>query len=193
MSLVKITEKIEQDARTEAEEILNRARELEDQILRGAQEEAMRLQKEAQERFDKERPEVFRRREIVSKLDIEKLHLQAQRQLIREVYDRVLNNLINLDKDAYLQFCERLLAEAFETGQEVMHISINEKYIDRIWLDQFNNEHQTNITLTDQRQNISGGFILDNGQISINCSWDMLLQNTKENMETEVVKRLFPA
>ena len=193
MSLVKITEKIEQEARAEAEAIISSARELEAQILRDAREEVDKLKNETQERLDRDRPEIFRRREIVSELDIEKLRLRAQWKLIQDVYDQVMLELRNLEKDAYLKFCAQLLAAASETGNETLIIATDEKYIDQSWLERFNNERRTNITLAEQRQNISGGFILENERISVNCSWDMLLLNVKENMETEVVKRLFPA
>lgn len=193
MSLAQITEKIEQDARAEAEKILARAREQEAEINKEAQVEINKIEAAAKLRFDKERPEIFRRRDIVAKLDVAKLMLGAQRKLIQDVFDGALKNLNTLDKDEYLAFCERLLKAAVDSGDEVMEISTNEKYIDKAWLDGFNAKHGTKITLADARQNISGGFLLARGRICINCSWEMLVQAAQEKLETEVVRRLFPA
>ncbi len=193
MSLAQITEKIEQDARAEAEKILARAREQEAEINKEAQVEINKIEAAAKLRFDRERPEIFRRRDIVAKLDVSKLMLAAQRKLIQDVFDGALKKMNELGRDEYLAFCERLLKAAIETGDEVMGLSADEKYIDKTWLDAFNAKHGTEVTLADERQNISGGFLLAKGRICINCSWEMLVQTAQEKLETEVVKRLFPA
>jgi len=193
MSLAQITEKIEQDARAEAEKILARAREQEAKINRDAQVEINKIEAAAKLRFDRERPEVFRRRDIVAKLDVGKLMLAAQRKLIGDVFDITLQKLRDQSKGDYLAFCERLLKQATETGDEEMQVSAKEQHIDKAWLDAFNQKYGKRITLSEKRLNIAGGFLLNRGRICINCSWEMLVQAAQEKLETEVVKRLFPA
>lgn len=194
MSLAQITEKIERDARSESEGILARAKEEETRIKQDAEAEVKRLQNAAETRFANERPEIFKRRDIVARLDVNKIHLDAQRRLIQDVFDDGLARLRALDRDAYLVFCEGLLKQALETGDEVMEISKTEKYLDKEWLDRFNAANNTKIVLSDEkRSDFEGGFVLNNGRICVNCSWDMLMQAAREKLETEVVKRLFPA
>ncbi|MDL2263554.1 hypothetical protein LJC31_02770, partial [Synergistaceae bacterium OttesenSCG-928-I11] len=77
MSLAQITEKIERDARAEAQKILDRAKEQEAEVRNAADVEVKKLQEAAQGRFDRERPEIFKRRDIVARLDVNKLHLGA--------------------------------------------------------------------------------------------------------------------
>lgn len=192
MSLAQITEKIEQDARAEAEKILAEASAQREKIKEEAVSEARELQSAAEERFARERPEIFRRRDIVAKLDVDKLFLASRRKLIQDVYDQVLEKLKALGKEEYLAFCGRLLREASEGGDEVAEISADEKYLTSEWFDDFNARNGTKVTLSDKRQNIAGGFLLNRGRVCINCSWDMLVQAAKEKLETEVVKRLFP-
>ena len=192
MSLAQITEKIEQDARAEADKILARAEEQEAQINRETKEEVEQLNAATDERFRVERPEIFRRRDIVAKLDVKKLLLHSQRKLIQDVYDGALNQLKTLEKDKYLAFCEKLLKSATDGSDELMEISADEKHLDQAWLDQFNAKNNTKIKLSDKRQNIAGGFMLVRGRICINCSWNMLIQVARETLETELVKRLFP-
>lgn len=193
MSLAQITEKIEQDARVEAEKILACAREQEIKITHDAQVEISKIEAAAKLRFDRERPEIFHRRDIVAKLDVGKLMLAAERKLIQDVFDGALKKLCELGKNDYLAFCERLLKQAVETGDEVMEISSHEQYIDKAWLDAFNSKNATKISLSDKRLDIAGGFLLNKKRICINCSWEMLVQAAQEKLETEVVKRLFPA
>ncbi|MDR0764463.1 MAG: V-type ATP synthase subunit E [Synergistaceae bacterium] len=192
MSLAQITEKIEREAREEAENILSRAREQESGVKQEIDAEVRRLGESARERFEKERPEIFRRREIVAKLDVGKIRLDAQRKLISEVYAGGLERLGRLDKKAYAAFCEKLLKKAIESGDEVIEFSGGEKYLDAAWLDAFNNKNGTKIKLSDRRGDFSGGFILNKGRIAVNCTWEMLIQTVSERLESEVVRRLFP-
>ena len=192
MSLAQITEKIEHDARDEAEKILGAAREREEDIKKDAEREVKSLEDSAQARFDKERPEIFKRREIVARLDVDKLHLGVRRKLIQDVFDAALERLANLDRDEYLGFCGRLLAEAARDGDGVLEISSKEKYIDRTWLDSFNARNGRKISLSNDRQDFLGGVVLNRGRICINCSWEMLMRSAQERLEPEVVKRLFP-
>ena len=192
MSLAQITEKIEHDARDEAEKILGAAREREEDIKKDAEREVKSLEDSAQARFDKERPEIFKRREIVARLDVDKLHLGVRRKLIQDVFDAALERLANLDRDEFLGFCGRLLEEAARDGDGVLEISSKEKYIDRTWLDSFNARNGRKISLSNDRQDFLGGFVLNRGRICINCSWEMLMRSAQERLEPEVVKRLFP-
>jgi V/A-type H+-transporting ATPase subunit E len=193
MSLAQITEKIERDARDEAEKILGTARERENDIKKDAEREVRSLEDSAQARFDKERPEIFKRREIVARLDVDKLHLGVRRKLIQDVFDAALERLANLDRNEYLGFCERLLSEAASEGDGVLEVSSKEKYIDQEWLNSFNARNGRKILLSNNRQDFLGGFVLSRGRICVNCSWEMLMRSAQERLEPEVVKRLFPA
>jgi V/A-type H+-transporting ATPase subunit E len=191
MSLAQITEKIERGAREEAENILSRAREEESGVKRDIDAEVRRLGESARERFEKERPEIFKRREIVAKLDVGKIHLDAQRRLISEVYAEGLGRMAGLDKKTYTAFCEKLLKQATESGDEAIELSKGEKYLDAAWLDAFNNKNGTKIKFSEKRGDFSGGFMLNKGRTAVNCTWEMLIQAASERLESEVVHRLF--
>lgn len=191
MSLAQITEKIEREAREEAENILSRAREQESGVKQDIDAEVRRLGEAARERFQKERPEIFRRREIVAKLDVGKIHLGEQRRLISEVYAEGLRGLGRLDKKSYAAFCEKLLKKAVESGDEVIEFASGEKYLDAAWIEAFNNKNGTKIKLSESRGDFSGGFMLNKGRIAVNCTWEMLIQAVSERLESEVVRRLF--
>ncbi|MDR1514758.1 MAG: hypothetical protein LBS45_03610 [Synergistaceae bacterium] len=193
MSLAQITEKIERDARDEAEKILSAAKEREREIRRDAEREITHLEDAAKARFEKERPEIFKRREIVAKLDVDKLHLGVKRKLIQDVFDEGLNRLNGLKKDEYLKFCESLLREALSSGGEVMEIASSEAFIGSEWIEAVGSGSAKRIVISPDRQDFSGGFVLNNGRVSVNCSFEMLMRVAQEKLEPEVVKRLFPA
>ena len=191
MSLAQIAAKIERDARDEAEKILERSREQAETIKRETEAEVSRLEGSAKERFEREQPEIFRRREIVANLDVKKIHLDAERRLISEVFESGLERMTALNKKEYTAFCERLLKKASETGDEELELGSKEKNLDVAWVDAFNKANGTRIKLSDRRGDFSGGFVLSNGRIAVNCTWEMLVRAASEKMENEVVRRLF--
>ncbi|MDR3279252.1 MAG: hypothetical protein LBT23_01960 [Synergistaceae bacterium] len=193
MSLAQITEKIGIDAKAEADRILAVSRKQEIEIREETSSEVGRIEDASKARFDKERPEILKRREIVARLDVNKIHLGAERRLISDVYAEGLEKLKNLDKAKYTVFFERLLKKAAKDGGELLELSRDEKSINQDWLDKFNSSNGSKIKLSAVKGDFSGGFVLRNGRIAINCSWEMLMQAASEHMENEVVKRLFSA
>lgn len=192
MSLAQITEKIKGDAQKEAAELLAKAKTQAEFITQRADEEKDAIRASFEHRFELERPEIFRRREIVANLDVKKMMLQSSRDLIRDVYGMALDKLGGLDGPEYLALCEALLDKAAVTGDEEVQTGMGEKYLDKAWLDGYNAKKGTKLALSEVRPDIAGGFILTRGKIGINCSWDMLIQLAQEKQESDVVKRLFP-
>ena len=193
MSLAQITEKIRSDAQREADEILAKARVRAELIAQRAEEEIDSIKSGFIRRFEVERPEIFRRREIVANLDVKKMMLQSSRDLIQDVYDIALEKMKTMDRDDQIKLCEALLKKAIKTKDEELEVSANEKYLDQAWLDGFTRENGTNLVFSERKPDIAGGFILTRGRISTNCSWDMLIRIAQEKQESDVVKRLFPS
>jgi V/A-type H+-transporting ATPase subunit E len=191
MSLADIKAKIstEAQAQIKAVESENDARVAD--VHRKADDEAKALRDSYRQRFAKEEPEIAKRREIVANLDAAKLDLGVKQRLIKESFDGALRLLVDLPRDKYLSFTHSLLEKAVETGDEVLFVGKNERYIDGAWLDSYNAGHQSRISFSQSREPISGGFILRNGKIDINCSWDMLVGDIRPDIESDVVSRLF--
>ena len=193
MSLAQITEKIRSDAQREADEILAKARAKAELTSQRAEEEIDSIKSGFIRRFEVERPEIFRRREIVANLDVKRMMLQSRRDLIHDVYNISLEKMRMIDRDDYVKLCEALLKCAATTKKEEIQVSRDEKYLDQAWLDGFNKENGTELVFSEDKPDIAGGFILTRGKISTNCSWDMLVQVAQEKQESDVVKRLFPS
>ncbi len=142
-------------------------------------------------RLAKEEPEVLKRREIVAELDAKRVDLGTRQKLVSEAFEAALKQLTELPAEKYAGFAERLLNEAVATGKEVMFTGKNEKCLDQNWLEKYNSAHNTSITLSTEKLDIAGGFVLRNDRIDTNCSWEMLLSDARSEIETGVVKRLF--
>ena len=193
MSLAQITEKIRNDAQLEADEILSKAKAQSDLISKRALEENDSIKSASASRFDVERPEIFRRREIVANLDVKKMMLESSRTLINDVYTAAIEKMSSLDKATYENLAESLLNASVTTKEEEFLVAENEKYLDKNWLDSYNSKHGTKLVFSSEKPEFAGGFILKRGRIATNCSWDMLIQMSQEKQESDVVKRLFPS
>lgn len=193
MSLAQITEKIRNDAQKEADEILSKAKAQADALTAKAEKECGEIQAGFDARFEAERPEIIKRREIVADIDVSKMMLAAKRRLIEDVYSGALDKMKALPKDEYLALCTSLLGEAAKTKEEEVVVGADEKYIDEAWIAAYNAAHGTKLALSAEKADIAGGFILRRDKISVNCSWEMLLKVSQEKQESDVVKRLFPS
>jgi V/A-type H+-transporting ATPase subunit E len=191
MSLADIKAKINAENQTQIKAIESENDTRVSEITRKAEDEAKAAQASYRERFVKEEPEILKRRKIVAGLDAAKVDLGVKQQLIGEAFDGALRMLTELPHDRYLSFVHILMEKAVVTGDEVLLIGKDERHIDGAWLDSYNASHQTRLKFSGDRLPISGGFVLKNEKIDINCSWDMLVGAIRPELESDVVKRLF--
>lgn len=193
MSLAEIKKKIETEARKEADAILAAARAEAEKIKKETDREIKAIEASYAERFNSEQPEILRRRKIVASLDVNRIELGVKQQAISDSFSEAVNLMANLPGDKYLALAEKLLLKAVETGEEVLQAGAGGKHITGEWLSKFNEKHGKKLTLGDSRIDASGGFILKNGNIETNCTWEMLVRWIKDDLEAEVAKRLFSA
>jgi len=193
MSLADIKNKIQADANAEAERIIENAKAQADEINKETDSRIQEIKDFYKERFNKEKPEILDRREIVAKLDVGKMELGVKQSLIQNAFEEALKSLTSLSKEKYLGFVEALLDQAVETGQEEILLGESEKKITKEWVNTYNDKKGKKLVLSKDKLPISGGFVLRNGNISTNCSFEMLLNWIREDLEADVVKRLFSA
>ena len=143
------------------------------------------------ERLSREEPEVLKRREIVAGLDAKKVDLGVRQDLVNESFAASLRQMAEMPKDKYVAFANSLMQKAVRTGKEVVFVGRAEKHLDKAWLDGYNAARNTSLTLSPDRLPIAGGFVVRDDRVDINCSWEMLLEDIRSEIESEVVKKLF--
>lgn len=193
MALADIRKKIEQEAADKAEVLLNEARSEADAINAKADARVAESRKYYDEQYEAEAPEVMRRAEIIANLDVKKIQLGAKQELIGRSFDSALDIICALPDAEYLAFMERLLDQAVKSGDEELLTAEDEKRITKAWLDKYNETQGRKLTLSAEHVDIRGGFLLRSGKIAVNCSLETLVDWLKEDLESDVVKRLFDA
>lgn len=191
MSLADIKTKINEEARNQIDAILSEGEKQRAAVTKDADDQVRALQASYKERFAKEEPEIQKRREIVAELDAAKVDLGVRQRLIGETFDGALRMLTELPKDKYLAFAQTLMKKAVDSGNEVVLVGQNEKYIDGAWLESYNAANGTHLSLSAERLPLTGGFVLRKENVDTNCSWDMLIRDIRPELEADVVKRLF--
>jgi V/A-type H+-transporting ATPase subunit E len=86
-----------------------------------------------------------------------------------------------------------LLESAQPEEKDVLLLATEERHLDQAWLDAFNQKKGMSVALGDVRVAARGGFVLQRGKVDINCTLEMLVRSVQEEIEADVVQRLFPS
>ncbi len=191
MALADIKKKIETEARQEADKLLQRAREEANAILAEADLQAEKVRLAYEHRFQEEEAEVLRRRRIVAGMDVRRLELGARREVIGKSFDAALDALRALPAEKYSAAMTSLLESAMVTKTEEVKVGRKEKVLTNAWIDSFNKSHDASLTLSSEKLSETGGFVLSQGRVDVNCTFDMLVHSLAEDLEADVVERLF--
>ena len=101
----------------------------------------------------------------------------------------------NLSDEDYRKLCSKLILKAVETGDEEVIVDKNETRIDQKFVKQINRElgpgFKGNLRLSDEKQDLGGGFVLKRGKIKNNVSFEVLLAQARKELEIELAKELF--
>jgi V/A-type H+-transporting ATPase subunit E len=188
-----------------------------DKILADAQAEAERITGEAEEKESLEQAkltsqlqEYKRQTEILAdragkdekshilaaaRMEIAGELLAEKRKILDEVFELARRQLKSLPDDEYGKLITRLMLGAVETGDEEVILDKNENRIDQQFINMVNQQlcssKKGNLRLSEEEQDIEGGFILRRGRIKTNVSFDVLLDRARNELEIELAKELF--
>lgn len=188
----KIRDKILEEARAQAEQIIKEAEEKGKKLVEQASAEAEELGKSRLEKGKQEAQEVRKRMLAMAELEIRKEELALKQRLIDEVFDRALESLRNLEGEDLKSLIIDMVKRSAVSGQEEIIVSPEdrEKFAGGL-LAEVNSKLGLNLRLSDEVRNIQGGFILKAPGIEINNSFEALIRMERDQIETEIVDILF--
>ena len=194
----------------EAEQVIGK-------ILSDARSEAEKIKSEAeknasakQNKFDAELAEYKKQTDVLAKkagdekkahllaaarMDIAQEYLLEKRKILDGVFAKAQVRLQKLDDKEYRGLMAALMLKAVETGDEEVLVDKAEKRIDHEFVKQVNHElgagYKGDLRLSEERLNITAGFVLRRGRIKNNASLDVLLSQARDELEIELAKELF--
>ncbi len=173
------------------------------QIIKTANEEASDIIRQSAEAAEKEKAAILNdakseaekaAERIISgkKLQIRDESLNAKREAINRVFDFALQKLNQMSKDDYKKFLCANLASLDLTGGELIlppQYGINNEVELRDFLRDC--KKADDLKLRDGTKKIDGGFILIQGGIEYNYTFETLLGYHRYELESEITKILF--
>ena len=190
MGKEEIIKRIQEDAASEAAEILSAARAQAESILAEAEKQTQAERAEAEAEVKERATRISEGKAAAARLDSAKILLAEKRRVLEAVYRFALNELIALSERESVALCERLLAENAEEGDEVVFAE-NFKYAEKVKLLPVAKERK--LAFAKERADISGGILLRGKTSDKDLSFAALLHADMEEHQAEIAAVLFKA
>ena len=193
MSIEKITAAILSEAETECEQILNvaetKGRKIVNDIKYRTKVETDLAIKDAAE----EKARIIERRKSVAELDSKKIVLACKQDCINECFDKAKDYILNMEEAQYVEFLVNLgkasgLTEGVLIFNEKERESIGRKVVDALNAAIDGSKFE----LSDETRKISGGFVIQKGQMFITNTVDAIVEEYRKDLVGEVAAILFP-
>jgi len=130
-----------------------------------------------------------------ARMDVAKELLKEKKQALDSVFEIAKQKLKSLPDEEYRDLMKKLMLKAVETGDEEVIVDASDGRIDQKFIKNMNRElgpgFKGNLRLSEQKEAIGAGFILRRGNIMNNASLDVLVSQTRKDMEIELAKELF--
>ena len=195
MEAEQVVEKILADAKAEAEKIKKQAQDKVAAEQAKLDEQLIEYKKQTEILAEKAGKDKKSHILAAARMDIAKQFLAEKRKILDEVFKQARQQLRDLPDEQYHELITKLMLEVVETGDEEIVIDKNENRIDQRFIKQINHKlgpgYKGKLRLSDEKQDLGGGFILRRGKIKTNVSIEVLLDQARKELEIELAKELF--
>ena len=198
MSLEKILERIQREAQSEVDHIKSRTAATADEILKKAQAEAETFNAQALEDAKNEAEQRKDRIIATARLDFRKARLAERQNAINAAFQEAVESLLNMEDAEYRKILRDMILPNVRTGDEELILSerdkagLGEELLEEVNRQLTESGKEGKLTLSQDTYDILGGFVLRRGEIELNSSFESLLKSSRDDLESEVSKILFP-
>ncbi|MBM7582435.1 V/A-type H+-transporting ATPase subunit E [Caldicoprobacter guelmensis] len=192
-----IKQRIMEDARQEAERIIQSAEGKAREIKEAKATEAGKLKKRLTEQNMEAAREHKRRLLVSAQLEIKKKVLAAKRDMIEAVFKGVIERISGMADDQYRGVIASMLLNAPIQGDEEVVFSVYDQYrLDQSFLDYVNEQlkkqgRKGELRLAPDRGQFKAGFVLRRHGIEINASFEAIVRALRVDVEPQVAEILF--
>jgi len=193
MAVEDILKKIRADAEEAAHRIVAEGQAAADQVTAEArarvEAQGERLRAKARQRADEERNRIV----TLARLSGRRELLNEKQRLIDRVFEETKKSILEMRRDDYRRLIRTFLEGTREAADVEVIVDVDETRIDQGFLDEVARDagDPGSLTLSSERREIGGGFILRSGRTETNCTLETILRDAREKLETEVASILF--
>lgn len=192
----KIKGNILQEAQDMAQNTIQEAqKKAEDRIAKAESQGKLKVA-EIFQKAERDMAEKIRIANSMNELEKKKDQLHTKQEMIETVFHKALERLIKLDIAEPKKLIETMILKNCETGEEELVISeslksiCNEGFMNEVnqKLEGLGKKGQLKATVS---ESIQSGFLLKNSGTELNCSFEAILKDSRDELETEVASLLF--
>lgn len=189
----KITARIAEDGKAENDALLAQARAQAAEIAAKYQAEAKAAADEILEHGRKSAEARARHLDSTAQMECRKAVLAAKQDVIEEAFQAAHKKLLDLPQAEYVAFLAGLAAQASVTGKEKLIFSADDRaQVGKDVVAAANKKLPAGaLTLAEETRPMDGGFILSDGAVEVNCTFDTLIRLQRGALAGEVAKALF--
>ena len=160
--------------------------------------------KKAQETYEgilrsgmKDAEQFASRIERTAQLDAKKEILGLRQEMVSEAFRLAEQKLAGMPEEEYLAFLTRLALEAVSTGTEELVMNeaqrdtLGEKLAAAVNAARKEAGKNGEVTVAQDTREITGGFILRQEKVEVNCTLDLMLELIRNEVAAEVARVLF--
>ena len=189
-----ITRRIREDTQAEIDRSAAQAQAEAERIAAGYQAQAEAEGKDLAARNEKAAAEREERLVSAARMEARKTALAAKQEMVEKAYELELEKLCAMPDAQYVEVTARLLAKAAPDGRGEVILSPAER--SRLGAELVKRANALlsggKLTLSAQTRPIRGGFILKNGNVEVNGTFETLVRLQRAETAGAVAKRLFP-
>ncbi len=196
-NLEKLTNKIVEEAKIEADRIFKEAEEEKTKLISSMEKKG---NKERELILEKAKREAELRRERVisnAKLKIRNDKLEAKQGMLDKIFEKAVLELNLLDSKSKIEFIKRTISEIDIAGDEEIILSndiievFEKEYLEGINANLKSIGKKGELKVCKEDRNLKGGFIISKNGIELNWSFQSIVENLREELEGEILAILF--
>lgn len=195
MNAEQVVEKILAEAKAQAGSIVDEAKAKAAEQKAGLDSNIAGFDNKTQEMAKDAAEDKLQRMLASARMNNARQTLAAKVEILDDVFEKAKAAVLKLGDEQYLSLMTALVKKAVETGDEEIIVSKNEKRIDTDFVKKVNRElgagFKGNLRLSDEKADITGGFILTRGKVRVNASTDVMIDALRETMGIELLQQLF--
>lgn len=189
----KIIAHIRGDAKTQAEEILRRADQQCAQLRQEADQQAAQAYADrirAGVKSCEDQADSARR---ITRMEGRKSLLALKQELVGESFRRAQAQIVSMPREEYVAFLAGLAAQAAVTGDEQIILNARDRKAIGPELVKAANARLDGgrLSLAEETRDFAGGLILRRGSVEANCTVELLVELSRNELSARVAELLF--
>ncbi len=190
----KIIDRISSDAQREIDDVLAAAQAEAEKITAEYQAQAQAQADEILSRGEQAAVERGERLASVAQLECRKEVLRAKQEVIDEAFRLAMDKLTQLPQEEYVSLLADLAVQASAKGNEKLIFSVADRArVGKAVVVAANEKlgERGRLTLSQETRPMQGGFILSDGVVEVNCTFETLVRLQRDTLSTQVADVLF--